>query len=110
MRTTTIDPSVGRSINLHRSNGVREVLMLLHKRENGCAVTHMRLSAGAVLGMHPAAWAKRPVSRGSATFWTSGEVHESGTESGMDVLVIESADSHEVSAFGQLLRGRKEGR
>lgn len=68
----------------------------------------MRLEPGGLIGMHPAAtpqllavvegdgWlrgedgVKTPISAGGAVFWTEGEMHETGTDSGLVAIVIES--------------------
>ena len=71
-------------------------------------VVCIRLAAGGVLGRHPASvdqvfavvegggWVRGPdgervaVSRGTALYWSAGEEHESGTDSGMTAIVVES--------------------
>jgi mannose-6-phosphate isomerase-like protein (cupin superfamily) len=71
-------------------------------------VVCLRLGAGGVLGLHPASvdqlfvviegegWAKGadgepvPVSAGTAVHWAAGEEHESGSESGLTAIVVES--------------------
>ncbi len=69
----------------------------------------MRLEAGGLIGMHPAGtpqllavvegegWirgedgVKTPVTTGGAVFWSEGEMHETGTDSGMMAIVVETA-------------------
>jgi mannose-6-phosphate isomerase-like protein (cupin superfamily) len=71
-------------------------------------VVCIRLAAGGVLGRHPASvdqvfavvdgegWVRGPndervpVSAGTAVHWSAGEEHESGSDSGMTVIVVES--------------------
>jgi quercetin dioxygenase-like cupin family protein len=71
-------------------------------------VVCIRLAAGGVLGRHPASvdqvfavvegegWVRGsdgeqvPVSGGTAVYWSAGEEHESGSNSGMTVIVVES--------------------
>ena len=47
---------------------------------------------------------RTPISAGMAAFWTDGEWHESGSESGMTVIVIEG----ETLDPAQYLRGTSE--
>ena len=72
-------------------------------------VGSMRLEPGGLIGMHPAStpqllavvegdgWirgedgAKTPISAGGAVFWSEGEMHETGTDSGMMAIVVETA-------------------
>ena len=69
----------------------------------------MRLQPGGLIVMHPAStpqllavvegngWirgvdgAKTPISAGGAVFWSEGEMHETGTDSGMMAIVVETA-------------------
>jgi quercetin dioxygenase-like cupin family protein len=71
-------------------------------------VVCVRLGPGGVLGRHPAAatqafiviqgegWVsgpegeRRPVVAGTVVFWDPGEEHESGSDSGLTALVVES--------------------
>ena len=71
-------------------------------------VVCMRLGAGGILGLHPAAvdqlfvvvegegWAsgvdgtRVPVAAGTAIYWAAGEEHESGSDSGLTAIVVES--------------------
>ena len=68
----------------------------------------IRLDPGGLIGLHPAAspqilvvvegagWvrgsgdARTPIAAGEAVFWIHGEVHETGTDTGLVALVIES--------------------
>ena len=71
-------------------------------------VVCIRLAAGGLLGRHPASvdqvfvvvngsgWVRgadeepTTVDAGTAVYWSAGEEHESGTDSGMTAIVVES--------------------
>lgn len=68
----------------------------------------MRLEPGGLVGMHPAStpqllavvegegWIRgeagpqTPIPAGGAVFWSEGEMHETGTESGLTAIVVET--------------------
>ena len=126
MRIVDTGPGEGRAIEGHGSRGAHQVRLLLQERQNGSAVTLIHLSPGALLGAHPAGWPqllivvsgqgwvragdelRRPIAAGAAAYFERDEVHESGTESGMTVIVIESPAAHEASVHGQMLAGGRE--
>lgn len=78
------------------------------KNDGPQSVGCMYLDANGVVGMHPATvrqlflviegegWVriegseKVRVSKGTAVFWETGEQHESGTDTGMTAIIIES--------------------
>jgi len=79
------------------------------KRLAGSAhVVVMEIEAGGVVGRHPAVGAqlfavvrgtgwvsggdgeREPISAGEAVLWEAGEEHESGSDAGMTVLVVEA--------------------
>lgn len=80
------------------------------RKEGFTSAGCMHFDAGSVLGMHEAVgpqlflvvdgegWVrvegedKVPVSKGTACFWTAGENHESGSETGMAAIIIEGPD------------------
>ncbi len=81
------------------------------------ALTFLSLAAGGHLGRHPApvmqlycivdgaGWvagddgARVPVAAGDAALWPAGEEHESGTDTGMAVAVLEVTLVHENEAW-----------
>lgn len=82
------------------------------KNEGPISVGCMYFDKDSVVGMHPATvpqlflviegdgWVqvegseKVPVSKGTAVFWDAGEQHESGSETGMTAIIIESPSLH----------------
>ena len=46
---------------------------------------------------------RRRVSVGEAAFWTAGELHESGSDIGMTVLIVQSPVADGGNRFGDLL-------
>lgn len=75
------------------------------------AVAIMRFGRDALLGNHPAGWNQRftvvegegwvrgggsdvrQVKTGDSVYWASGEMHESGSDEGMVVVIIQSSES-----------------
>ena len=75
---------------------------------NDLHVGCMRLEPGGLIGMHPAStpqllavvdgegWirgedgVKTQISTGGAVFWNEGEMHETGTDSGLVAIVVET--------------------
>jgi quercetin dioxygenase-like cupin family protein len=74
------------------------------------AVTVLGYAPGAVLGRHPAGWwqlfavatgagwvasadgVRRPLATGEAVLWQPGEEHDSGSDQGMTVTVVQAAE------------------
>lgn len=80
----------------------------------------MRLSPGGLIGMHRTSapqllavveghgWTrgeegeKMPISAGGAVFWEQGEMHETGTDSGMMAIVVEGKALHDGEHMGPI--------
>ncbi len=104
-RTFRFDADLGRHVTQFGSDFVISRLFHSSELHVGC----MRLEPGGVIGMHPAAtpqllavvegegWVrgedgvKTQVSAGGAVFWTEDEMHETGTDSGLVAIVIETS-------------------
>jgi quercetin dioxygenase-like cupin family protein len=104
-RTFRFDAELGRRITQYGSDFVMSRLFHSADIHVGC----MRLGPGGRIGMHRAStpqllavvegqgWTrgedgeKTPISAGGAIFWEQGEMHETGTDSGMMAIVIEAA-------------------
>lgn len=94
-----------RDVDDWSSHGVRATGLV--KVEASSDITLLHFDAGAVLGRHPTGrpqlfaivagdgWVSGPdgvrhsVAAGQAAFWERGEAHESGSEGGMTVIVIQ---------------------
>ena len=105
MKIFRFDPEVGKGINHFNSSGfiLSRVVQLFDEAVVSCAY----LSTGGVIGYHQATlpqlflvvrgegWVragtsdKTSIKAGQAAFWEKGEWHESGTETGMTVIIIE---------------------
>ncbi|MBA4493393.1 cupin [Paenactinomyces guangxiensis] len=105
MQIFRFDSSVSRKITQFSSTGVKisPIMRTDGKLQAGC----IHFAAHSVLGFHPAVvkqlflvvagsgWVrsktteKVPIMSGQAVFWEAGENHESGSETGMTVIVIE---------------------
>lgn len=106
MRIYRFGAGVGRPID--RFGSVNVVMSRIARFEGRVQVGCMHLGPGGVVGYHPAAvpqlflvvggagWVRsegperRPIGPGEAAFWEAGEYHESGSDVGMDAIVIES--------------------
>ena len=104
-RTFRFDADLGRHVTQFGSDFVMSRLFHSSELHVGC----MRLEPGGLIGMHPASTAqllavvegqgwirgedgvKTPVTAGGAVFWSEGEMHETGTDSGMMAIVVETA-------------------
>lgn len=113
-RIFRFDADLGRHVTRHGSDFT--ISRLFHSAELhvGC----MRLEAGGLIGMHPASkpqllavvqgdgWIrgedgpKTPISAGGAVFWSQGEMHETGTDSGLVAIVVETKVLVESDALG----------
>jgi quercetin dioxygenase-like cupin family protein len=100
------DPQVGRSIDRYNSSGftISRIAHLPREAVINCAY----LDSGGVIGYHRAAvsqlflviqgegWVRGESSEryaiqaGQAAFWEKGEWHESGTDSGIAAIIVES--------------------
>ena len=103
-RLFRFDASLGRHVTRFGSDFV--ISRLFHSSD--LHVVCMRLEPGGIIGMHPATspqllavvegdgWIraehgpKTPIAAGGAVFWAAGELHETGTESGLVAIVIET--------------------
>ncbi|MDN8592539.1 hypothetical protein B2I21_10175 [Chryseobacterium mucoviscidosis] len=97
-----------RSITAYGSKGA-EITPIL-RSTSACHVAQLKLSAGESVGLHPAVgeqlflvldgegWVEgetgeRVVVRsGEAAYWTNGENHQSGSETGLTALLIEGEE------------------
>lgn len=104
MDVITLD--VAREVTEFGSHGARWTPIAASGGE--CHVGQMQLAAGSVLGMHPTAidqvffvvqgegWTRVEgqeavaIVAGQAAVWRAGEHHESGTEVGMTVILIQA--------------------
>ena len=118
MRIFRFDPRAGISLNQHNSRNV--VLARGVRTTTPAQVGVMHLGADGVLGYHQASvpqlfmvvagqgWVRgqsarrEPIATGQAAFWSQGEWHESGTDTGLTAVVIES-DSLDPSQYMQPL-------
>lgn len=105
MKMFRFDPEVGKSIDQYGSSGfiISKVVHLPAEAIINCA----HLASEGVIGSHQAAtsqlflvvqgegWVRGEsperysIQVGQAAFWEKGEWHESGTETGMTVIIIE---------------------
>lgn len=108
MNVFRFDREAGKPITAFNSAGavISRVIRLTGPAHIGC----IHLEAGGTVGFHEAVapqlflvvqgsgWVRGeedtrvPIQAGQAAFWTKGEGHESGTESGMTAIVIESGE------------------
>ncbi|GAB6928135.1 hypothetical protein JCM10914A_21180 [Paenibacillus sp. JCM 10914] len=108
MRLFRFDKEVGKSIAAYGSQQFMMSKLLMSKE--GMKIHHigcMHIGPDGLVGEHPATidqlfivvsgegWVtanhgpRRIIKTGQAAFWTSGEVHESGSSEGMTVIVVE---------------------
>lgn len=105
MKLFRFDPQIGKMIDQYSSSGVR-LSKVVHLFE-GAVVSCSYLDTTGVIGYHQATipqlflvvqgegWVKAEAPRktsiqaGQAAYWEKGEWHESGTETGMTVMIIE---------------------
>jgi hypothetical protein len=117
-RTFRFDAGLGRHVSSFGSDFVISRLFHSGELHVGC----MRLAPGGLIGMHPASvpqllavvegegWIRgadgdrTPISAGGAVFWSRGEMHETGTDSGLVAIVIETAALVEGEAMGPVSR------
>ena len=113
-RTFRFDADLGRHVTRFGSDFVISRLFHSGELHVGC----MRLGPGGLIGMHPAStpqllaivegegWICGPegdrtsVSAGTAVFWSEGEMHETGTDSGLVAMVIETSALADGEAMG----------
>jgi mannose-6-phosphate isomerase-like protein (cupin superfamily) len=106
MKLYRFDQEVGYTID--KFDSVNAAFARIVRTQEAVSIGCIRLGAQSVLGYHPAVvdqlfivvdgagWvrgqddAKRvPIRAGQAAFWVAGEGHESGSEEGMVVMVVE---------------------
>lgn len=103
-RTFRFDADLGRHVTRFGSDFVISRLFHSSELHVGC----IRLQPGGLIGMHPAStpqllavvqgegWirgedgVKTPISAGGAVVWSKGEMHGTGTDSGLVAIVIET--------------------
>jgi len=108
MKIFRFDPEAGKHIDRYGSSGfiVSRVVHLFEEAFVNCAY----LSAGGIIGYHQSAaaqlflvvqgegWVREETSErtfikvGQAVYWEEGEWHESGTDMGMTVIIIEGVN------------------
>jgi hypothetical protein len=108
MKIFRFDPEVGKEINRSGSSGftISKIVHLLDESVINCAY----LDSNGVIGLHQATtpqlflvvqgrgWvrgktpARTPIEAGQAAYWEKAEWHESGTETGMTVIIIEGTN------------------
>lgn len=106
MQIYSFDASVGRAID--RFDSVHFVLTNIARNLSGAHIRCAYLAPGGRIGYHPttlpqlflvvqgAGWARGqtearfPLAVGRAAFWVKDEWHESGTDSGLTAILIES--------------------
>ena len=113
-RTFRFDAELGRNVTRFGSDFT--ISRLFHSAELhvGC----IRLEPGGLIGMHPAstpqllavvqgegwirgeAGPKTSISAGGAVFWSEGEMHQTGTDTGMVAIVVETRALADGEALG----------
>ncbi|ART77032.1 cupin [Sutcliffiella horikoshii] len=106
MKFFRFDKEIGFPIKQYDSQGAHFIKVCRNKQEN--SIGFIQLDAGGVVGYHQATvqqlfivvqgdgWVtgtdreKTPIKSGEGVMWEEGEWHESGSESGMLALVVES--------------------
>src|SRR5262245_20804912 len=112
--TFRFDAELGRHITQFGSDFVMSRLFHSAELHLGC----MRLGPGGLISMHPAStpqllavvegegWIrgergpKTAISAGGAVYWGTGEMHETGTDSGLVAIVIETVALREGADLG----------
>ncbi|MFF2045066.1 cupin domain-containing protein [Kitasatospora sp. NPDC058170] len=120
MKIISIDAIAGSEMSAYGSSGVRHVRV--HGGSGPTGVNIMRLAAGGRIGRHVApvpqvlitmegrGWASgadgvpAALVPGQAACWAAGEEHETWTDSGMTVLIVESQDPPAESMLGEAAR------
>lgn len=105
MRRFRFDADVGHVIE--RFGSVNAKISPIMRPEKEAQIGCLHIGAGGLIGGHPAVgqqlflvvsgegWVRtqsqerQPITAGHAAFWEDGEWHESGSETGMMVIVIE---------------------
>jgi quercetin dioxygenase-like cupin family protein len=103
-----LDFSAERALAISRLGSRAATAVPLTLPDGDAHVVCLRLGAGGVLGRHPApvdqlfvviegeGWVSEahgervPVAAGSVIHWAAGEEHESGSDSGLTAIVVES--------------------
>src|SRR5687768_15428095 len=108
MKIFRFDPEVGKSIDRFNSSGfiISKVVQLFDEAVVSCAY----LSSGGIIGYHQATipqlflvvqgegWVRAETSDKTsikvcqAAYWQKGEWHESGTETGLTVIIVEGVN------------------
>lgn len=107
MKIYRFDAEAGRTIEMHGS--LNFILSPIVRTAEPAQVSCFHLGPKGVVGYHQATipqllavvqgegWVRgqdserRPITAGQAAYWVGGEWHESGTETGMTAVVVESA-------------------
>jgi len=115
------DAQIGREIHQYESLNV--IMSRIIQTSLGAHIGCMHMDADGVVGYHQAGmpqlflvvqgegWVtdesrqRVPIKAGQAAFWTAGEWHESGTDTGMMAIVIESNDMDPSLSMVELVQG-----
>jgi hypothetical protein len=110
------DAEVGFSLTDHPDESIRDrsanaVISHVARTKEGTHVGVFHVGPGGVIGRHPATtpqlllivagegWVsgadheRVPLAAGQGAFWSGGEDHESGSDTGMTAVVIDAADA-----------------
>lgn len=117
MKILSIDTVASLETTAYGSSGVRRVRV--HGGGGPASVNIMHLAAGGRLGRHVApvpqllivtsgqGWASgtdcepKPLAQGQAACWAAGEEHETWTDTGMTVLIVEAQSPPRDSMLGE---------
>ncbi|HLZ22315.1 MAG TPA: hypothetical protein VKQ30_09350 [Ktedonobacterales bacterium] len=121
MRLFRFDTSAGHPITRFGSAGL--VLSPIQRGAGEFQLGCMHLEAGGLVGFHQAVgqqlflvvhgegWVRgehperHPIVAGQAAFWVAGEWHESGTATGMDVIVLEAETLAPAQFMPEVIEG-----
>ena len=114
MRRFRFDAQTGRAITEYGSDNV--IMSPIARPQGHTNIGYFYVAPGGVVGYHQSSsdqlflvvtgegWIRgesserQPIRVGQAAFWDEGEWHESGSETGMTVIIVES-DSLELTQF-----------
>ena len=121
MKIFRFDAQIGREIHQYESLNV--IMSRIVQTSQGAHIGCMQMDAGGVVGYHQAGmpqlflvvqgegWVtdesrqRVPIKAGQAAFWTAGEWHESGTDTGMMAIVIETNEMDPSLSMVELVQG-----
>ncbi|WP_134685472.1 cupin domain-containing protein [Brevibacillus migulae] len=121
MKIFRFDAQSGKVI--HQYDSINVVMSRIVRTAEGAHIGCMHIAAGGVVGYHQAGmpqlflvvqgegWvtdesrSKVPIKAGQAAYWTAGEWHESGTDTGMMAIIIESDHMDPSRSMTELMQG-----